>query len=198
MNTFCFSCGEIVSCCKLVGLTSRDRLEDTRFEVVVDCGLYVLDDIGATGVVVERRPCGLLDLFGFTVWSTASGFHVVSCDQCPVDICAGGGRRVVEYRLLPIELKDQLPDAGFTLKALLVVDADVIIADVGVTGALPSEFEGGTGDFPWYLTSINGAGWEFKDIRSMCIDGKTNKLFSSSLEIGRKLFMNIFSIMGLK
>ena len=104
----------------------------------------------------------------------------------------------MEYRLLPIELNDQLPDAGFALNALLVVDADVIIAEVGVTSASTSEFEDGTGDFPWYLTSINGAGWECKDIRSMCIDGKTNKLVSSSLEIGRKLFMNIFSIMGLK
>ena len=68
-----------------MGLISRDLLEDTLL-VVVDWGLYELDDTGATGVVVERRPCGLLDLLGFIVWSTASGFHVVSCDQCPVDI----------------------------------------------------------------------------------------------------------------
>ena len=46
-------------------------------------------------------------------------------------------------------MNDQDPDSGFNLKALLVVDADVIIADVGVTGAsLPSEFEEGIGDFP--------------------------------------------------
>ena len=70
----------------MVGLISRDLLEDTLLDVVVDCGLDVLDEIGATGVVVERRPRGLLDLFGLTVWSTASGFHVVSCDQCPVDM----------------------------------------------------------------------------------------------------------------
>ena len=47
-----------------------------------------------------------------------------------------------------MELYDQDPDSGFNLKALLVVDADVIIADVGVTGALFSEFEDGIGDFP--------------------------------------------------
>ena len=54
----------------------------------------------------------------------------------------------MEYRLLPMELNDQDPDAGFDLKALRVVDADVIIADVGVTGESFSEFEEGIGDFP--------------------------------------------------
>ena len=47
-----------------------------------------------------------------------------------------------------MELNDQVPDPGCDLTALLVVDAEVIIADVGVTGALSSEFEEGIGDFP--------------------------------------------------
>ena len=48
-----------------------------------------------------------------------------------------------------MELNDQVPDPGCDLTALLVVDAEVIIADVCVTGALlPSEFEEGIGDFP--------------------------------------------------
>ena len=72
-----------------------------------------------------------------------------------------------------------------------MVDGAVIILVVAVTDdETESEWdETGTGDFPWYFTSIKGAGWLFNEIWSMFIEGKTNRLFSSLDDIGWKLLM---------